>query len=607
MTRPSRSPCTRLPHSVAHTRLALASALTAVVACSGEIGGTAAGGPPGGTAAPGGAAPGSATSGGATPGGGPAVPGASGGTAGPGTTGPVPTPSPAACQGARPAGPRRIVRLTPVQVRRTVSVLFNGRASIKGGLFRLPAGVDTPLQPTDDDRFSTYAGSHTLSDIELRSGIGQTGGIARALVAQLRATKSECLGATPRPAVDVCAATVAASKGEILFRRPLDPAEVDHYRGLVAANAGALGEDAAYALMFQAMLLAPQTLFRTELGTATPAAGQVTSLTPFEVAAALSYAFLDAPPDDELWTAAKSGALATPAQIAAQVARLAGALDKNDGVQRFLVEHFTYDQVQTVFKTVPGYDPALLYDEVKRFVADTLATNGRKDFLRTLLTSRTAFVSHTTFALYGAADPGANMVGRVQLPTTDRAGLLTQPAFLAAYSDMDTNEPVQRGRFISTNLLCRPVPPVPIAMVPPLPPTTADTPMRDRLAVHRKDPGCAVCHTLMDPMGLAFEAYDDTGKVRTTKVDTSGMLTGAGTADGPFANAVELSQRLASSPVVEGCFVLNSLRYWLGRDERDADGCAIAGAQAAYGAGGDYLALLQNLFTSSVFLDRKAE
>ena len=52
--------------------------------------------------------------------------------------------------------------------------------------------------------------------------------------------------------------------------------------------------------------------------------------------------------------------------------------------------------------------------------------------------------------------------------------------------------------------------------------------MRERLAEHRKNPACAGCHRLTDPVGFALENYDAVGRWRTLDggepIDASGTL-----------------------------------------------------------------------------------
>jgi hypothetical protein len=207
--------------------------------------------------------------------------------------------------------------------------------------------------------------------------------------------------------------------------------------------------------------------------------------------------------------------------------------------------------------------------------------------------------------LYGQPVPAKGERVKVSFAPTERLGLLTQPAFLANFADMDLTKPVRRGLFISERLLCREVPPLPIGMVPPLPPATAETRMRDLLAMHATNPSCKGCHQFMDPLGLALELYDQFGRRRTTDVDASGVLTDSGDQDGPFRDGLELVQRLAQSEAVERCFVRHSFSYWTGREATDADACALEQARTAYASsGGDYVALVQALLTSPAFLER---
>jgi hypothetical protein len=55
-----------------------------------------------------------------------------------------------------------------------------------------------------------------------------------------------------------------------------------------------------------------------------------------------------------------------------------------------------------------------------------------------------------------------------------------------------------------------------------------NAPIRERLAEHRKNPTCAGCHKLTDPVGFALENYDAVGRWRTTEagdpIDASGTL-----------------------------------------------------------------------------------
>jgi hypothetical protein len=72
--------------------------------------------------------------------------------------------------------------------------------------------------------------------------------------------------------------------------------------------------------------------------------------------------------------------------------------------------------------------------------------------------------------------------------------------------------------------------------------------MRERMTAHRKNPICASCHTRIDPLGFALEAFDGIGRSRTTDggniIDTSGTLPNGAT----FKNVTELRELLVHPP-----------------------------------------------------------
>jgi hypothetical protein len=86
---------------------------------------------------------------------------------------------------------------------------------------------------------------------------------------------------------------------------------------------------------------------------------------------------------------------------------------------------------------------------------------------------------------------------------------------------------------------------------------------RDRLEAHRKNPVCAGCHRIMDPMGLALENFDGAGEYRDTekgaKIDASGNLDGAA-----FKDVAGLGQALHDHPALTSCLVKRVFAYGTG-------------------------------------------
>src|SRR5262245_1080197 len=61
--------------------------------------------------------------------------------------------------------------------------------------------------------------------------------------------------------------------------------------------------------------------------------------------------------------------------------------------------------------------------------------------------------------------------------------------------------------------------------------------MREQMEKHRKDPACAGCHTLMDPIGFALEQFDAVGTWRTkdgaNTIDSSSVMYDGTKVNGP--------------------------------------------------------------------------
>ena len=99
--------------------------------------------------------------------------------------------------------------------------------------------------------------------------------------------------------------------------------------------------------------------------------------------------------------------------------------------------------------------------------------------------------------------------------------------------------------------------------------------VRSRLERHRRDPACAGCHDIMDPIGLALENYNAIGQWRVRDsdagnipIDSSGQL-----ADGtPIQGVNELRQALVARPdQFVQTFTEKMLTYSLGRTVEYSD------------------------------------
>jgi hypothetical protein len=224
--------------------------------------------------------------------------------------------------------------------------------------------------------------------------------------------------------------------------------------------------------------------------------------------------------------------------------------------------------------------------------------------LAALLTAPQAFVNTDLAAIYGVPAPAAPF-GRVMLDPTERAGLFTQVAFLALFSDGPEDSPVFRGLSVYTKLLCGPIPPVGSGGI-------ADMPLVGRTTRQIFESlSCPNCHTPFIPAGFAFENYDGIGRFRTTDngqpVDASGtFVTPVGSAL-TFANAIDLMRQLAALPETAVCTERQWTRYLLGRMEDPADLGSLERAyqKAAATPGFSLRDMLTSLVASRAYLWRR--
>jgi hypothetical protein len=134
-----------------------------------------------------------------------------------------------------------------------------------------------------------------------------------------------------------------------------------------------------------------------------------------------------------------------------------------------------------------------------------------------LLTADYSFVNERLARHYNIPNVTGSRFRKVALTDPNRRGLLGQASILTLTSVAVRTSPVARGKWVLTNLIGTPPPPPP-PNVPALKEDKNGAPrsMRDRMTEHRKNPFCANCHKVMDPIGFALENFDAVGRYRST-------------------------------------------------------------------------------------------
>ena len=219
----------------------------------------------------------------------------------------------------------------------------------------------------------------------------------------------------------------------------------------------------------------------------------------------------------------------------------------------------------------------------------------------------------------------------------NRKGMLTHPAWLIAHSLNLETDPVRRGKWVREKLLAGTILDVPITVDAVVPEDHHKT-LRARLDQATEQDYCWKCHKEMNPLGVAFEVYDDFGRYRTQErlehpdnlikeaprerglhidgrpvyktlpVNAKGLLEGTGdkALDGEVHDAIDLVERLAKAAKVRQSIIRYAFRYFLGRNEVLSDSRTLIDADQAYvDSGGSFDAVIVSLLTSDSFIYRK--
>ena len=330
------------------------------------------------------------------------------------------------------------------------------------------------------------------------------------------------------------------------------------------------------------ILIDPRFLFRFEAEPSGAAPVTPYAISDIELASRLSFFLWSSIPDAELLDLATQKKLHLPEIYAAQVRRMLADRKAYALVENFAGQWLHLRELATVTPEVEGFDENLreAFLEETRLLVDYVRTQDRP--ITELLSANYSFLNDRLAKHYGIPDVRGSYFRKVNLPAdSHRRGLLGQGSILTITSTASRTSPVIRGSWILDNLLGAPVP-----APPPGVDTNIDgdgshvitTSVRQRLELHRKNPSCASCHSVMDPVGFALENYNAIGAWRErdgdTPIDASGTLIDGTRVVGP----ADLTTALLSNPeLFVTHFTEKLMIYALGRALEPRDMPAIRG------------------------------
>ena len=361
----------------------------------------------------------------------------------------------------------------------------------------------------------------------------------------LSATPSRDRIFTCHPAADAsadaqasCAKQIIATIAKRAYRRSVTGDDINELFQYYQEGAKDGGFEVGIRNAVTGVLASPFFLYRGEHVPAGLHPGETYAISDLELASQLSFFLWNTIPDDELLQLGIDGRLKDPSVLDRQVKRMLADSRSISLAGNFVPQWLDMKRLDeivpdaAVFPYASGRsDPREDFRTELTLFCDNLFREDRS--VVDLLNAKHTFLNERVALQYGITDVKGDRFRRVELAQSVRWGLLGKGAVLMAAAYPNRTSPVLRGAFILKHIQG-----VPPATPPPNVPTldekdigtTKALTMRDMMAKHRSNPTCAACHAVMDPLGLALENFDATGRWRDrdryagTAIDASGQL-----------------------------------------------------------------------------------
>jgi hypothetical protein len=385
-----------------------------------------------------------------------------------------------------------------------------------------------------------------------------------------------------------CARQILTKIAGEAYRRPLAANEIDRLMPIYEKGAGRASEaggagkaatasgggfESGIRAALEAVLASPYFIFRLEKEPVSTTPGNSYRIADTDLASRLSFFLWGTVPDQELQTLANQGRLSAPGVLDKQARRLLADPRADALGSRFAAQWLRLQDVDKVHpdpNNYPNFDDNLagaMRRETELFFNSLVRED--RSFLD-LFRADYTFVNERLARHYGFPGVSGVEFRRVQYPDDTRRGLLGQGSVLVQTSLANRTSPVLRGKWVMEVLMGAPPPPPPPDI--PLLEETASAKdgrmltTRERMEIHRANPTCNACHRFMDPIGLALDNFDVTGKWREREfgmpLDTKGEYYD-GTA---MSTPAHLRDALLKRPVpLVRTFTENLLAYALGR------------------------------------------
>ncbi len=388
---------------------------------------------------------------------------------------------------------------------------------------------------------------------------------------------------------ETCAKSIITTLASRAFRRP---ANAEDMEGLLemykVARAEGQFEDGIRTAL-QAILAKPEFVFRFERVPDGVRPGESYRISDLELASRLSYFLWSTSPDDQLIEVASQNRLHDPVVLEKQVKRMLA-----DPRSETIATNFAGQWLRLTGLTEIHPEPTIFPDYTRNLAQsmrretelffDSIVREDRN--VLDLITGDYTFVDEILAKHYAIPNVAGSTFRRVKLGNPNRYGLLGKGGILTLTSLANRTSPVARGKYVM-EVLIGSAPPPPPPVVPPLKETVNNEKVftvRERMEEHRKNPTCAGCHKMMDPIGLTLENFDAIGRWRVNdggnRVDPIAEMYEGSKLNGPAS----LRQAVLNhTDAFVGNFSENLLSYAVGRilDYRDMPAARSVTRQAA--------------------------
>lgn len=418
----------------------------------------------------------------------------------------------------------------------------------ESGGFRIPVAagphtltialVATRRSAGVDDVYSAPPSTAGIQSIEIDgplnpTGVGDTPSRRRILT---------CEPVSEADEID-CASEIISTLATRAFRRPLPADDLPPLLAYFEAGRARGDFESGIQQALARILVDPRFIFRIERDSPSVPEGQIHAIDDFELATRLSFFLWSSIPDDALLGVADAGRLHEPETLEREVERMLADPKSGALIENFAAQWLFLRELDSVTPNAPAFNENLrqaMASETKLLFESILREDS--SVLR-LLDADFTFVDERLAEHYGFPGVRGSHFRRVEIPPDNpRRGVLGHASILTVTSVTNRTSPVIRGKWILESLLGSPA---------PIPPPDVETTLegddgnavaltvRERLEAHRKNPACASCHAIVDPIGLSLENFDLIGAWRESDsgrpIDPSAVLVDGTVLDGPEA------------------------------------------------------------------------